>query len=54
MPADGVKPLPPHLLWQQADREYVSGDVEDRRARYIELMIEAGHITTQQPREQET
>lgn len=43
-------PLPPHLLWQQADREYQRGDVEDRRVRYVELMVEAGHIIPKEKR----
>ena len=33
----------PHELWSQAAKEH-PGDDEARRARYMELMIEAGHV----------
>lgn len=38
----------PHELWQMAHNEHPD-DPAERRVRYMELMIEAGHVIEKKP-----
>lgn len=38
----------PGVLWQQADAEH-PGDADARRKRYLQLLIEHGHVVYREP-----